>query len=75
MDIFKAHTQIVGDYATYIRSFLKISRVGFSTQNFSTITRIALNLLKNDKTKKRSIKGKRLDAAWNNNYLLQILQN
>ncbi|MDR1011115.1 MAG: ISAs1 family transposase [Opitutaceae bacterium] len=50
-------------------------RAGYSAQNFSTITRIALNLLKNDKTKKRSIRGKRLDAAWNNNYLLHILQN
>ena len=25
MDIFKTHAQIVEDYATYIRSFLKIS--------------------------------------------------
>ncbi|MDR1011411.1 MAG: ISAs1 family transposase [Opitutaceae bacterium] len=50
-------------------------RAGFSAQNFSTIVRIALNLLKNDKTQKRSIRGKRLDAAWDNNYLLHILKN
>jgi hypothetical protein len=50
-------------------------RAGFSAQNFSTIVRIALNLLKNDKTQKRGIRGKRLDAAWDNNYLLHILKN
>jgi predicted transposase YbfD/YdcC len=50
-------------------------RAGFSAQNFSTITRIALNLLKNDKTKKRSVRGKRLDAAWSDHYLINILRN
>lgn len=46
-----------------------------AVQNFSIINRIALNLLANDKTKKRSIKGKRLDAGWDNEYLLKILKN
>lgn len=46
-----------------------------AVQNFSILNRIGLNLLKNDKTKKRSVKGKRLDAGWNNNYLIQILKN
>jgi predicted transposase YbfD/YdcC len=50
-------------------------RVGYSAQNFSIITRIALNLLKADKTQKRSIRGKRLDAGWDNNYLTNILTN
>ena len=44
-------------------------------ENFSIINRIALNLIKNDKTKKRSVKGKRLDAGWDNDYLLKILKN
>jgi predicted transposase YbfD/YdcC len=48
---------------------------GVSAQNFAIITRIALNLLRNDNNKKRSIRGKRLDAGWNNNYLINILQN
>jgi predicted transposase YbfD/YdcC len=48
---------------------------GFSAQNFSIITRIALNLLRNDNNKKRSIRGKRLDAGWNNEYLISMLQN
>jgi predicted transposase YbfD/YdcC len=50
-------------------------RAGFSAQNFSTITRIALTLLKNDKTKKRSVRGKRLDVAWSDHYLINILRN
>ena len=50
-------------------------RVGHSAQNFSILLRIALNLIKNEKSKKRSVKGKRLDAGWDNDYLLKILKN
>jgi len=50
-------------------------RAGNAAENFSIVCRIALNLLKNDTTKSRGIKGKRLDAGWDNNYLLKILKN
>lgn len=50
-------------------------REGYSAQNFSLLNRIALNLVKNEQSKKRSVKGKRLDAGWDNNYLLKILKN
>jgi predicted transposase YbfD/YdcC len=50
-------------------------REGYSAQNFSMINRITLNLMKNEPFKKRSVKGKRLDAGWNNDYLLKILTN
>jgi predicted transposase YbfD/YdcC len=50
-------------------------RTGNTAENFSIICRIALNLIKNETSKKRSIKGKRLDAGWNNDYLLKILKN
>lgn len=50
-------------------------REGHAAQNFSVLNRIALNLVKNEKTRKRSVKGKRLDAGWDNNYLLKILKN
>jgi len=50
-------------------------RDGYAAQNFSLINRIALNLLKNEQSKKRSIKGKRLSAGWDNDYLLKILKN
>jgi predicted transposase YbfD/YdcC len=52
-----------------------MKRNAIAVQNFSIINRIALNLVTNEKSKKRSIKGKRLDAGWNNNYLLKILKN
>jgi predicted transposase YbfD/YdcC len=48
-------------------------RAGYAAQNFSVINRIALNLLKNDTHSKRSVKGKRLVAGWNTEYLQQVL--
>ena len=42
-------------------------------QNFTVLRHIALNLLKHEKTSKRSIKGKRLQAAWNSDYLEKVL--
>jgi len=42
-------------------------------ENFSRITRIALNLLKQNKTSELGIKGKRIKAGWDNDYLLHIL--
>jgi predicted transposase YbfD/YdcC len=46
-----------------------------AAQNFSLLNRIALNLLKQDKTTKLGIKGKRLKAGWDNDYLIQLLGN
>lgn len=48
---------------------------GYSAQNYSLLSRIALNLVKNEKSKKRSVKGKRIDAGWNNDYLIKIFKN
>jgi predicted transposase YbfD/YdcC len=48
-------------------------RAGHAAENFSILQRIALNILKQDKPSKRSIKGKRLHAAWNCSYLLKLL--
>jgi len=48
-------------------------RAGHAAQNFSILNRIALNILKQDKSSKRGIKGKRLNAAWNHPYLLKLL--
>lgn len=49
------------------------NRKNHSSENFSRVRRIALNLLQREKTKKRGIKGKRLNAAWDHNYLLKLL--
>ena len=48
-------------------------RAGHAAENFSALQRIALKILKQDRTSKRSIKGKRLHAAWNCSYLLKLL--
>jgi hypothetical protein len=41
--------------------------------NFSFVLKIALNLLKREKTFKGSIRSKRLEAAWNIDYLEKII--
>jgi predicted transposase YbfD/YdcC len=44
-----------------------------AAQNFSAPSKIALNLLRTDKKTKQGLKGKRLKAAYDNNYLMEIL--
>ena len=48
-------------------------RNGNAAQNYSILLKIALNLLRNEKTEKQGIAGKRLKAGWNESYLLKIL--
>lgn len=48
-------------------------RKGHAAENLSRIRRIALNLLRRETTRKRGIKGKRLIAAWDHDYLLKLL--
>lgn len=48
-------------------------RKGRAAENFSRIRRIALNLLRRETSKKRGIKAKRLNAAWDHSYLLKLL--
>jgi len=49
------------------------SRAGHAAENLATLRRLALNLLKREKTKRRGIKGKQLNASWDHAYLLRLL--
>lgn len=48
-------------------------RKGHAAENFSRLRRISLNLLRRETSRKRGIKGKRLNAAWDHDYLLKLL--
>ena len=49
------------------------ARAGYAAENLATLRRLALNLLQREKTKKRGIKGKQLNAGWDHAYLLRLL--
>ena len=48
-------------------------RIGYAAENMATIRKIALNAVKKNKTSKRGVQGKRKQAAWNNDYLEELL--
>jgi predicted transposase YbfD/YdcC len=49
------------------------AREGYAAENLATLRRLALNLLKREKTKKRGIRSKMLNASWDHAYLLRLL--
>jgi predicted transposase YbfD/YdcC len=48
-------------------------RKGYGAENYSRLCRLALNLLKQDKTVKAGIHAKRMKAGWDEHYLLRLL--
>lgn len=48
-------------------------RAGNASQNFSILSKIALNMLKNETSERQGIKGKRLKAAYDKKYLIKVL--
>lgn len=49
------------------------ARAGHAAENLATLRRLALNLLRGEKTKRRGLKGKQLNASWDHAYLLRLL--
>jgi hypothetical protein len=47
---------------------------GHAAENMATVRRIALNLLKQEKTLKIGVANKRLRAGWDQTYLTKIIQ-
>ena len=48
-------------------------RTGYAAENLATIRRAVINVIKNNKSKKGGVKTKRLQAAWNLDYLEELL--
>jgi predicted transposase YbfD/YdcC len=57
---------------TVFREEEQRKRAGHAATNFATVRKIALNLLGKD-MRKGPLKGKRLKAAWNRDYLIELL--
>ena len=49
-------------------------RKGYSDQNFSLVRKIALNVIREDKTAKGGLKTRRLRAGWDDQYLTKLLK-
>ena len=56
------------------REDLNRVRLGHAAENLAIVRRIALNLLKQEKTHKNGITCRRKTAGWNNHYLLKVLR-
>jgi hypothetical protein len=81
VDLFKEavrkHWQIETDLHWSLdvgfREDLNQCHIGHSAHNLATIRRIALNLLKQEKTHKNGISCRRKTAGWDHSYLLKVL--
>lgn len=49
-------------------------RTGYADQNLCVLRHMSINILKGETTKKRGLKGKQKNAAWDHSYLLTLLR-
>lgn len=49
-------------------------RTGNAQRNMALLRKMAINVLKNDKTSKRGIKNRRLRAGWSEDYMMMLLR-
>lgn len=49
-------------------------RIGHAARNLALVRKLALNLLRREKTATSGVKAKRLQAGWSNEYLLKVLE-
>jgi hypothetical protein len=49
-------------------------RAGNASQKFTILSKVALNLLKNEKIQRQGIKGKSLKAVYDQNDILKVLR-
>lgn len=49
-------------------------RSGYAGENLALMNKIALNLLKNERSVKVGVKNKRLKAGWDNDYMMKVLK-
>jgi predicted transposase YbfD/YdcC len=48
-------------------------RKGYGAENLVALRRLALSLIQRESTFRKSVKGRRLKACWDTNYLLKLL--
>ncbi|NUM45026.1 MAG: hypothetical protein HUU38_09985 [Anaerolineales bacterium] len=61
--------------ALAFREYHSRVRVGHTAENLATLRHLAFNLLKREKTANGGMHAKRLEAAWDQNYLLTVLKS
>ena len=47
-------------------------RSGYAAENFALMNKVALNLLKNEKSVRLGVKNKRLKAGWDDDYMMKV---
>jgi hypothetical protein len=77
MWIFRVHTvksSVVNTRDRFREPAIAKARTGYATENLATLRRLALNLLRKEKTKKRGTRAGQLNAGWDHACLPGLLE-